>query len=80
MAEIIMKFNEEEFNDARVAMDGWKWQKAMWDLDQILRSTTKYSVSILKVDEASDEEIEVAQKIRDEIREILNDYNLTLED
>ena len=53
----------------------------MWDLDQALRSTVKHSVSILnKNQEATSEEVNVADKIRDEIREILNGYSLNLED
>jgi hypothetical protein len=35
---------------------------------------------MLKNGEAGDEEMEVAYKIRDEIREILNGYGLNLED
>jgi hypothetical protein len=52
----------------------------MWDLDQLLRGTTKHGVSMLdKSKEATDEEFAVAEKIRNEIRNILNDYNLNLE-
>ena len=47
MGKIILEFDsEEEKNDARVALDGYKWKIAMWDLDQLLRGTTKYGVSI----------------------------------
>ena len=82
MAKIILEFNgEDEANDARTALDGWKWKLAMWDLDQLLRSTVKHGVSILnKNQEATSEEVNVADKIRDELREILNGYNLNLED
>ena len=81
MAKIILEFDSvEESHDARVALDAMKWKMAMWDLDQKLRSTTKHAVSMLKNGEAGDEEMEVAYKIRDEIREILNGYGLNLED
>ena len=79
MAKIILEFNsEEEANDARVALDGYKWKLAMWDLDQKLRSTTKYAV--IDNREATPEEQDMADKVRDFIRDILNDYNLNLDE
>jgi hypothetical protein len=82
MGKIILEFDSlEESHDARVALDAMKWKMAMWDLDQLLRSTTKHGVSLLDPKkEASSEEIEVAYKIRDEIREILTNSGLNLED
>jgi hypothetical protein len=79
MAKIILEFNsEEEANDARTALDGYKWKLAMWDLDQKLRSATKYGVIDNK--EATPEEQDMADKVRDFIRDILNDYNLNLDE
>jgi hypothetical protein len=79
MAKIILEFNsEEEANDARTALDGYKWKLAMWDLDQKLRSTTKYA--IIDNREATPEEQDMADKVRDFIRDILNDYNLNLDE
>ena len=70
----------EEQDDARTALDGYKWKLAMWDLDQLLRSTTKYDVSLLKHSErASEAEYEIAEKLREEIRNILEGYNLNLD-
>jgi hypothetical protein len=82
MGKIILEFDIiEELHDAQVALDGHKWKLAMWDLDQILRSTVKYSVSITNESKAaSSEEMDVADKTREKIREILNNYNLNLED
>jgi hypothetical protein len=82
MGKIIFEFDSvEESHDARVALDAMKWKMAMWDLDQLLRSTTKHGVSLLdSKKEASSEEVEVAYKIRDEIREILTNSGLNLED
>ena len=82
MGEIILKFDSvEEGTDARTALDGYKYKLAMWDLDQKLRETTKYSVSILKHDnQATNTEMEVAEKLREVIREILYGYNNNLED
>ena len=82
MGKITIEFDSvEESQDARVALDAMKWKMSMWDLDQLLRGTTKHGVSMLdKSKEATDEEFAVAEKIRNEIRNILNDYNLNLDD
>ena len=70
----------EEQEDVRTALDGYKWKLAMWDLDQLLRSTTKHGVSLLKHNEqASEAEYEIAEKLREEIRNILEGYNLNLD-
>jgi hypothetical protein len=49
----------------------------MWDLDQLLRSATKYGSFERR--EATSEEQDMAEKLRDAIREILNEYNLNLD-
>ena len=81
MSKIILEFDGvEDQDDARTALDGYKWKLAMWDLDQVLRSITKYDVSLLKHNkQASVEEYEVAEKIREQLRDILNSYNLNLD-
>ena len=74
MAEIILKFDSiEEAEDARTAIDGWRWKHSMWDLDQHLRSEIKYNQNL------SDETYKAYEVIRDKIREVLNDNNLVLE-
>ena len=75
--KVIIEYEFEEQDDARVALDGYKWKMAMWDLDQLLRSTTKYGSFERR--EATSEEQDMAEKLRDAIREILNDYNLNLD-
>jgi len=79
--KIILEFDSvEEQDDARVALDGYKWKNAMWDLDQLLRRTTKYGTSISdKSKEATETERDIADQVRDAIREILTEYNLNLE-
>jgi hypothetical protein len=74
MAKIILEFNSvEEADDARDALDGYKWKLAMWDLDQELRNKVKYDET-LPADVA-----EAFELLRDKIRDILNDYNLKIE-
>ena len=82
MGKIILEFDSvEESQEAKVAMDAMKWKIAMWDLDQQLRSTTKYEASVLSSSEkADDKEMEIAEKYREKIREILNGHGLTLVD
>jgi hypothetical protein len=76
--KITLEFDSiEEKDDARVALDGYKWKNAMWELDQLLRSATKYGSFERR--EATSEEQDMAQKLRDAIREILNEYNLNLD-
>lgn len=74
MGEIILKFDSiEEADDARTALDGYKWKGAMWDLDQWLRGEIKYN------DKLSEERYDAYQAVRDKIREILHDSNLNIE-
>lgn len=79
--KITIEFQDDEANDARTALDGWKWKLAMWDLDKLLRSTVKHGVSIVnKHQQATDAEIDVADKIREQIRELIQEYNLNLDE
>ena len=82
MGKIILEFDSvEESLEARTALDGSKWKIAMWDLDQELRGTTKYEASILDSSKTADEkEMEIAEKYRERIREILEGHGLTLID
>ncbi len=77
--KITLEFDSiEEQDDARVALDGYKWKNAMWELDQLLRTATKYGS--FEKREATEAERDMADKIRESIREILNEHNLNLED
>jgi len=78
MGKIILEFDSiEEKEDARDALDGPRWKLAMWDLDQKLREITKYGYVDKK--EATDQERDLADRLRKELRGILEDYNLNLE-
>jgi hypothetical protein len=72
--KVTIEFSDEDAaEDARVALDGWKWKHAMWELDQHLRNELKYNE---KLPSAVDEAYE---SLRNKIREILSDNNLTME-
>jgi len=80
MGKIIIEFDSvEEQEDARTAIDGYKWKLAIWDLDQMLRSTVKHGQKFNGTDDASSEEIEVCDKLREQIRSILEGYGLNIE-
>jgi len=79
MGKIILEFDSyEEQSDARTALDGFKWKNAMWELDQLLRSATKYGS--FENREATEAERDMADKVREAIRDILNEHNLNLDD
>lgn len=79
--KIIIEFDGiDEQDDARTSLDGWKWKLAMWEFDQLLRSTTKYNVSLFKHDEqATSIEYQIAEKLREELRRMLEEHNLNLD-
>lgn len=82
MGKVILEFDSvEESQDARVALDAMKWKMSMWDLDQKLRTVTKHGIKFSSNNqEATLEEIDFADKVREEIRDILHGYGLNLED
>ena len=71
----------EEHADLHLALDGYKWKNAMWELDQELRKTTKYGSCLVDggITLASEQEILFAESVRESIRDILNQYNLNLD-
>ena len=76
--KIILEFDSiEAQDDARVALDGYKWKMAMFELDQLLRSVAKHGSFERR--EATSEEQDMAYKIRDAMRDILNEHNLNLD-
>jgi hypothetical protein len=82
MGKITIEFDlTEEASDARVALDAMKWKIAIWDLDQKLRTVVKNGASLVNFGhKATDEEIDMADKIREELRDILYGYGLNLDD
>jgi len=71
MAKITLEFDSfEESEEALNSMNGNKWRLSMWELEQHYRSIYKYS--------EKSEEIEMAEKVREKIREILNSNELFL--
>ena len=72
--EVIIKFSDEDAaEDARVALDGWKWKHCVWQIDQELRNNLKYDENL------PTDVYKAYESLRDRIREIVSDNNLTME-
>lgn len=75
MAEVILKFDSiEESEDLRNAIDGFKWKGVAWELDQYLRNKIKYSD-----DSVSDDVLDALEKVREELKDLINSYKLYLD-
>jgi hypothetical protein len=74
--KMILEYDCEE--DARTALDGHKWKGLVWDLDQELRKITKYG--FIDNIEATTEEVDAAEKLREELRRLLEEWKLNLDD
>jgi len=72
--KITIEYDEEE--DAKLAMEAVDWRHTVFQIDRLLRSTTKHN--IYQNREASEDEHNMAHYLREQIREILNDNNLVL--
>jgi hypothetical protein len=71
MGKIILEFDSiEEQEEARSAIDGTKWKNVIWEIDQHYRQQYKYS--------ENGSEIEEAERVREKIREILENNELIL--
>ena len=67
---------DEEREDIRTALDGYKWKSAVLDLDLELRKITKYGD--IDQREATSDEKALAEILRLELRNIIENYNLNL--
>jgi hypothetical protein len=59
-----------------MALNGYKYSVILHQLDNDLRSITKHGV--YKNIEATEQEIELAQDLRDSIQSYLSEFNLSL--
>jgi hypothetical protein len=72
--KITIEFDEQE--DAKLAMEAFDWKHTVMQLDELLRYTTKHGMYQNK--EASEDEYNMAEYLREQIREFANDNNLVL--
>ena len=74
--EATLKFNlPDDSHEFKMALDGSKWSSAMWELEQWLRSETKYNSEAL-----SQEKYDAYCEIRDKIYSILNKDGISFDD
>ena len=74
--EAILKFDLPEENpEFRLAVNASKWYSVVWDMDQYLRSQTKYAP-----DNMSDEVYETLSKTREKLFEIMNENSVNFDD
>jgi hypothetical protein len=66
----------DDVEDAKLAMEAFDWKDTVLQLDQLLRSTTKHGVYQNR--DASESELDMADYLREQIREFLNDNNLVI--
>lgn len=78
MTKITLEFDSIE--EAQDVLNGSKWKGIVWDLDQFLRKTTKYNSSIFPQKEVADNlEVEIADRYREVLRELMTDHGLKLD-
>lgn len=74
MAKVTLEFDfHEEESNIKDALDGYKWRRVVWEIDSKLRNELKYNENLNKQVRKSYE------KLRSDIREILNDNELLME-
>ena len=75
MPKAILEFNlYEERYDFEQAVNAGKYRSVLWDLDQFLRSKTKYAS-----DDATEEQLAAYYSLRDELHKLMEEHNITLD-
>ena len=72
MKAILEYYLPEENDDFQAAINGHNYKSAIWDFDQLLRSEMKYK-------ELSDDTYQAYEWCREELRKILEQDNLFIE-
>ena len=71
MTSATLTFDDE--SDLLIAINGYKFKLALWQVDQFLRSEMKYN------DKLTSEQYDYAETVRNKLHEFINDFNVTLE-
>ncbi len=80
MPKVIIEYSDLEEEEAVKALTVNDRINAIYNFDQMLRSVTKYSTSLLNEGEASELEVEVVDKVRQKLYECLNEFNLKIDE
>lgn len=71
MSKVILEFDSfEDADEIKDCMNGSKWRMLVTELDNYYRNIYKHS--------DNDNEVEMAEKVRDKLRELLDYYELFL--
>ena len=71
----ILEFNlPEDQIDFDMVTQGNKWWSVAWNMDQWLRSQTKHAP-----DDMSDDTYKAFEECREQLRELIDEYNLDLD-
>ena len=71
MAKVIFEFDKiEESDDIKDCLNGFKWRMLVTELDNYYRNIYKHS--------ENEDEVEIAEKVRNKIHELLNESELFL--
>ena len=77
MGKVIIEFDSlEEQDEINMALNGYKYSVILHQLDNDLRGITKYGV--YKNRDATEQEMDLAQDLRDSIQSYLSEFNLSL--
>lgn len=80
MTKVIFEFDPlEDKDDIDMALNGYKWKLIIQNLDQQLRDVTKYNRSLFSSKKINDEQIEMAELLRELIRNSIQEYNLNID-
>lgn len=80
MAKVTIEFDRvEEAEELRTALDGYKYKMLLWELDQKLRSVHKHGAALQGNGEATEHEMDVCYRLREVLRDMLQEDNLTIE-
>lgn len=75
MPRVTIEFNlPEEQYEFEQAVNAGKFRTVLWELDQFLRSKTKYAD-----DNATEEQIAAYYELRDELHRLMGEDNVTLD-
>ncbi|NBP67659.1 MAG: hypothetical protein EBR30_07500 [Cytophagia bacterium] len=75
MSKAILEFDlNEERDEFQLMLNANKWYSVVWDIDQHLRSKTKYAS-----DDTPNEIVEALYQVREELRGIMNMNGVSFE-
>jgi hypothetical protein len=73
--KVVIEFDGiEERNDLNDALNGYKWKMIVWDMDQELRRYIKYD------DKLNDQAQEIVEKLREYLRDTINEHGVNIYD